>query len=132
MIAITNRISSRDEEVNFAIQKGLDASRSTIIYFKHNDPKDLEEKLIEQERKDKKNPKKAASTRKFLIAEAIYINTGEMCPLQKLVELRKKYKMRFFLDESLSFGVLGKTGQGLVEHLGVDVSSSIWLKKLPN
>lgn len=109
-----------DEEVNFAIQKGLDASRSKVVYFKHNDMKDLETKLMEQEKEDKRNPKKAASTRKFLIAEAIYINTGEMCPLDKLVELRKKYKLRFFLDESLSFGVLGKRGTGLVEHMNVD------------
>lgn len=86
--------------------------------------KDLEEKLVEQEKKDKKNPKKAASTRKFLITEAIYMNTGEMCPLERLVELRKRYKMRYFLDESLSFGVLGATGQGLVEHLNIDVSDT--------
>ena len=45
-----------------------------------------------------------------------------MCPLDKLVELRKKYKLRFFLDESLSFGVLGKRGTGLVEQMNVDVS----------
>ena len=39
-----------DEKVNFAIQKGLDASRSKIIFFKHNDTKDLERLLkIQQE-----------------------------------------------------------------------------------
>lgn len=45
-----------------------------------------------------------------------------MCPLTELVALREKYKLRFFLDESLSFGVLGKNGRGLTEHLNVDVS----------
>lgn len=50
------------------------------------------------------------------------MNTGEMCPLTELVALREKYKLRFFLDESLSFGVLGKNGRGLTEHLNVDVS----------
>ena len=38
----------------FAIQKGLQASRSKIVYFKHNDMADLEEKLKEQEKIDKK------------------------------------------------------------------------------
>ncbi|XP_055703081.1 serine palmitoyltransferase 1 [Phlebotomus papatasi] len=109
-----------DEEVNFAIQKGLDASRSTVIYFRHNDMKDLEDKLIEQSIKDKKNPKKAARTRKFLIAEGIYMNTGEMCPLAELIRLRKAYKVRFFLDESITFGTMGATGRGLTEHLNVD------------
>lgn len=45
---------SSDEKVNFAIQKGLDASRSTIYYYKHNDMKDLERLLIEQQKRDEK------------------------------------------------------------------------------
>uniref|UniRef100_A0A1B0CLP9 Serine palmitoyltransferase 1 n=1 Tax=Lutzomyia longipalpis TaxID=7200 RepID=A0A1B0CLP9_LUTLO len=109
-----------DEAANFAIQKGLDASRCTVIYFRHNDMKDLEEKLIEHTRQAAKNPKKAAKTRKFLIAEGIYMNTGEMCPLADLVALRKRYQLRFFLDESITFGTMGATGRGLTEHLGID------------
>ncbi len=31
-----------DESVNFAVQKGLQISRSTVKYFKHNDMEDLE------------------------------------------------------------------------------------------
>jgi serine palmitoyltransferase len=57
-----------------------------------------------------------------LIAEAIYLNTGEMCPLRELVELRKKYKLRMILDESITFGTLGANGRGLTEHLNVDRS----------
>lgn len=108
-----------DEAVCFAIQKGLDASRSKIVYFKHNDPADLEAKLEEQAKWDRKNSRKAARIRRFLVAEAIYMNTGEMCPLKELVALRSKYKLRMFLDETISFGVLGN-GKGLLEHLGVD------------
>lgn len=126
-LLISRECLCRDAGVNFAIQKGLDASRSTVIYFNHNDASDLERKLIEQETKDKLNPKKAANTRKFLIAEAIYMNSGEMCPLVELVELRKKYKLRFFLDESLTFGVLGEKGKGLVEHLKIDVRKLHWI-----
>lgn len=111
-----------DECVNFAIQKGLDASRSRIVYFKHNDMDDLERLLKVQETADRKNPKKAARTRRFLIAEAIYMNTGEMCPLVELVALREQYKLRLFLDENISFGALGAHGRGLTEHLNVDVS----------
>lgn len=82
--------------------------------------KDLESKLEEQTKADKKNPSKAAKTRKFLVIEGIYMNTGEICPLRELIELRKKYKLRMFLDESISFGCLGK-GKGLTAHLGIDV-----------
>lgn len=108
--------------MNFAIQKGLDASRSTIVFFKHNDVEDLERLLLEQEKRNQKNPKKALKTRRFLVAEGIYMNTGEICPLPDLVALRQKYKLRLFVDESISFGTLGKGGRGVTEHFNVDVS----------
>lgn len=50
------------------------------------------------------------------------MNTGEMCPLPKLVELRQRFKLRLILDESVSFGTVGKNGRGLTELLNVDVS----------
>ena len=109
-----------DECVNFSIQKGMDASRSKIVYFKHNNMRDLEEKLKEQQKADIKNPRKAAKTKRFLVAEGIYMNTGEMCPLRELVELRSKYKLRLFLDESVSFGTIGKNGRGVTEFLNID------------
>ncbi|CAO1415287.1 unnamed protein product [Diamesa hyperborea] len=115
-----NDIIFVDECVNFSIQKGMDASRSKIVYFKHNNMRDLEEKLKEQQKADIKNPKKAAKTKRFLVAEGIYMNTGEMCPLRELVELRSKYKLRLFLDESVSFGTIGKNGRGVTEFLNVD------------
>ena len=38
------------------------------------------------------------------------------------MELKYKYKVRIFIDESASFGVLGHTGRGLTEHFNVPVS----------
>lgn len=113
-----------DECVSFPIQKGLDASRSKISYFKHNDVKDLERLLKEQDAIDRKNPKKASKIRRFIIVEAIYMNTGEMCPLSEIIELRKRYKLRLILDESISFGALGSHGRGITEHLNINVSIS--------
>lgn len=107
--------------MNFAIQKGIDASRSKISYFKHNDVNDLERLLKEQDAIDRKNPKKAAKIRRFIIVEAIYMNTGEICPLSEIIELRKRYKLRLILDESVSFGSLGSHGRGLTEHLNINV-----------
>lgn len=114
-----------DECVNFSIQKGIDASRSKVFYFKHNDVSDLERLLVEQDKIDKKNPKKALKIRRFIIVEAIYINTGEMCPLSKVVELRKRYKLRLILDESVSFGTIGSHGRGITEHLNINVGADI-------
>lgn len=78
--------------------------------------------LREQDAIDRKNLKKASKIRRFIIVEAIYMNTGEMCPLPEIVELRKLYKLRLILDESVSFGSIGSHGRGITEHLNVNVS----------
>ena len=38
------------------------------------------------------------------------------------IELKLKYKFRLILDESWSFGVLGRTGRGITEHQNVDAA----------
>lgn len=42
-----------DKGVNFAIQKGLEASRARVEFFKHNDVEDLERLLKLQQEKDR-------------------------------------------------------------------------------
>ncbi|XP_017790138.1 PREDICTED: serine palmitoyltransferase 1 [Habropoda laboriosa] len=108
-----------DEKVNFAIQKGLDASKANIHYFKHNDVNDLCNLLTKQAKLDEQNPKKAAKIKHFLIVEGIYMNTGNICPLPELVALCRKYKLRIFIDEGISFGTLGKYGKGVTEHFNI-------------
>ncbi|KAI1717071.1 aminotransferase class I and II domain-containing protein [Ditylenchus destructor] len=101
-----------DKGVNFAVQKGLQASRSRIEWFEHNNMGDLERLLEEQAEQDKKNPKKAKLVRRFIVVEGLYAKTADLCPLSKIMELKWKYKVRVFIDESLSFGVIGKMGKG--------------------
>ncbi|XP_041914851.1 serine palmitoyltransferase 1 [Alosa sapidissima] len=110
-----------DEAACFSIQKGLQASRSFIKYFKHNDMEDLERLLKEQEMEDQRNPRKARVTRRFIVVEGLYVNTADVCPLPELVKLKYKYKVRIFLEESVSFGVLGEHGRGVTEHFGVNI-----------
>ncbi|KAH0510096.1 Serine palmitoyltransferase 1 [Microtus ochrogaster] len=75
-----------DSAACFAIQKGLQASRSDIKLFKHNDVADLERLLKEQEIEDEKNPRKARVTRRFIVVEGLYMNTGTICPLPELID----------------------------------------------
>eukprot|EP00126_Sphaerothecum_destruens_P011701 Sdes_comp20948_c0_seq1m18570 len=108
-----------DEAVSLPIQKGILASKSEVKYFNHNNMGDLERLLLQQANLDAKNMKRAKTTRKFLVVEGLYLNTGDICPLDKLVALKNKYKLYFFVEESASFGVLGKTGRGVCEHFGI-------------
>ncbi|ONI33544.1 hypothetical protein PRUPE_1G431600 [Prunus persica] len=106
-----------DEGVHWGIQNGLYLSRSTIVYFKHNDMESLRNTL---EKITVKN-QRAKKLRRYIVVEAVYQNSGQIAPLDEIVKLKEKYRFRVVLDESNSFGVLGKAGRGLTEFCGVPV-----------
>ncbi|CAI9114798.1 OLC1v1015601C1 [Oldenlandia corymbosa var. corymbosa] len=106
-----------DEGVHWGIQNGLQLSRSTIVYFKHNDMESLRKTLekITQENK------RAEKVRRYIVVEAVYQNSGQISPLDEIVRLKEKYRFRVLLDESNSLGVLGSSGRGLTERYKVPV-----------
>lgn len=106
-----------DSGVSFAGQTGLEISRSNTYYFNHNDMEDLERVMQQVDIECSK--KKLPLTRRFILAEGLYAKHGDKCPLPKLVELKKKYKYRLILDESLSFGCLGPRGLGITDYYGI-------------
>ena len=112
-----------DEACYDPILTGLFLSRCKTIYFKHNDMQDLERVLDQVAAQDRKNGTSPRSQRRFIVVEGIYRNVGDICHLNKVVELKDKHHMRIILDESFSFGVLGKTGRGITEHLNVPLNS---------
>jgi len=57
-----------------------------------------------------------------LIVEGIYTKTGNICNLPKFIDIRIKHKIRIFIDESISFGILGNKGCGITEHFNIPVS----------
>ncbi|KAI8976903.1 pyridoxal phosphate-dependent transferase [Pilobolus umbonatus] len=107
-----------DDGVSFAIQKGVQISRSIIRYYKHNDMEDLERVLNDVQHEHVKNKKRL--TRRFIVSEGLSANYGDIAPLDKLVELKKKFKYRLILDESQSIGVLGHRGAGLTDLYNID------------
>ncbi|KAF5935982.1 hypothetical protein HYC85_027111 [Camellia sinensis] len=106
-----------DEGVHWGIQNGLYLSRSTIVYFKHNDMVSLQSTL---EKVTAEN-KRATKLRRYIVVEAVYQNSGQIAPLDEIIRLKEKYHFRVLLDESNSFGVLGSSGRGITEHYGVPI-----------
>lgn len=106
-----------DAAVNYSIRKGLEISRSNVKWFKHGDLDDLERVLKAVANEQAKSGK---LTRRFVVTEGFFETTGDVTDLPRLVELKEKYKIRIILDETWSFGVLGRTGRGLTEAQNVD------------
>ncbi|KAI9868462.1 MAG: serine palmitoyltransferase component [Trichoglossum hirsutum] len=107
-----------DKAVNYAIRKGIQISRSTVRWYEHNDMEDLERVLIKITKEQAKKP----LTRRFIVTEGIFENVGDIVDLPKIIELKLRYKFRLILDETWSFGVLGRSGRGVTEQQNVDAA----------
>lgn len=105
-----------DEAVYEPLMTGVYLSRANVQWFKHNDMEDLERVLNDLQLQDKKLGRKPNAQRRFIVVEGLYKNLGTIAPLDRIVQLKHKYHYRLILDESFSFGTLGKTGRGALEH----------------
>eukprot|EP00980_Cylindrotheca_fusiformis_P014791 scaffold4026_cov117-Cylindrotheca_fusiformis.AAC.26 len=105
-----------DEGIYEPLMTGAYLSRANVHWFKHNDMEDLERVLDGLHKTDKRLGRKTNALRRFIVVEGLYKNLGTIAPLDKIVDLKNKYNYRLILDESFSFGTLGKTGRGALEH----------------
>ncbi|KAI4454537.1 adaptor complex subunit beta family member [Holotrichia oblita] len=104
-----------DDLCNISIVMGMASRKSTNIYFEHNNPHAFQ-KILE------KMNKQYPDAKKILIIEGIYAKDGSICPLKKFIKIAKRYKVRIFIDESISFGTLGKEGRGITEYYQININ----------
>lgn len=80
-------------------------SRARMMRYPHADLAVLERQL-------------AASTarRKLVVSDAVFSMDGDIAPVPELLALCEKYDAWLLLDDAHGFGVLGKTGRGVLEH----------------
>ena len=81
-------------------------SRGKFIRFPHNDMVALENHL-----KNNKTKKK-----KFIVTDGVFSMDGDIANIPELVKLAKKYDAYLYIDDAHGYGVLGKSGQGILEH----------------
>ena len=86
-------------------------SGQRIRPFKHNDPEDLE-----------RNLEFVASEGKggaLIVTEGVFGMRGELGCLPEIAHLKNKFGARLLVDDAHGFGIMGDTGKGTGEHLGV-------------
>lgn len=91
---------------------GARLSGATLRVFPHNELGKLEHLLT--------NIRSRHADARILIAtESVFSMDGDLCPLLQIVQLKERYGALLLLDEAHGFGVLGPTGMGLAEELGL-------------
>ncbi|MBU4267365.1 MAG: pyridoxal phosphate-dependent aminotransferase family protein [Acidobacteria bacterium] len=108
-LAGRNDIIILDRMVHASIMDAVRLSYAHIAKFKHNDMKDLEDKLAHQ----------PADKSKLIIVDGVFSMEGDLSNLPQIVKLAKKYHTRLMVDDAHGVGVMGEKGQGTAEHFGL-------------
>ena len=111
-----------DSLAHNSIIQGCKLSGARRRPFPHNDWKAVDQLLTDLR----------SEYRRVLIAiEGVYSMDGDVAPLPKFVEVKKRHKAFLMVDEAHSIGTLGETGRGIGEHHHVKpMDVDVWMGTL--
>lgn len=98
------------DKLNHAsIVDGALLSRAAFYRYPHRDMDALERMLEE----------KGGQGRRLIVTDGVFSMDGDIAPLERLVQLAKRYDALLMVDDAHGSGVLGPTGRGSAELHGV-------------
>ncbi len=98
-----------DHNLHASLVEGALRSDARMVRFRHNDLDHFERCL--------ENCK--WNERVLVVSEGVFSMEGDIAELQGLTRIAKQSGARIFVDEAHGIGVLGETGAGAAEYLGV-------------
>src|SRR3954467_1861053 len=98
-----------DHNLHASLVEGALRSPARTMRFRHNDM-DHFERCLENCPPD---------DRILVVSEGVFSMEGDIADLRSVMHLAKPYGARVYVDEAHGIGVLGATGAGAAEHLGV-------------
>jgi glycine C-acetyltransferase len=108
-----NDVIVYDSESHACILDGMRLHFGKRFVFQHNDIESLEKQL---QRAIKVAEEKDGGV--LVITEGVFGMAGDQGKLKEIVELKKKYSFRLFVDDAHGFGTMGPTGAGTGEEQG--------------
>jgi glycine C-acetyltransferase len=97
-----------DQFAHASIVDGAILAKSNTVFFRHNNPLDLERKLSRVRGK------------KLVVVEGVYSMDGDVCMLPEIVTVAKRHGARILIDEAHSTFLFGANGRGVAEHFGLE------------
>ncbi len=98
-----------DHNLHASLVEGALRSNARMARFRHNDL-DHFQRCLENCKWDE---------RVLVVSEGVFSMEGDVAALEGIIPMAKQYGARTFVDEAHGIGVLGETGAGAAEHLGV-------------
>jgi 8-amino-7-oxononanoate synthase len=98
-----------DHNLHASLVEGALRSPARTMRFRHNDMEHLERCLENCPPEEKI----------LLVSEGVFSMEGDIADLRGTLRVAKPYGARVYVDEAHGIGVLGPTGAGAAEHLGV-------------
>ena len=106
---LPNCVVFSDEKNHASMIEGIRHSRAEKHIFKHNDWKDLDERLSQVE-----------PGRPIIVAfESVYSMDGDIAPIEEICAVAKKHGALTYLDEVHAVGMYGPRGGGVAEQRGL-------------
>ena len=90
-----------------SIVDGCILSRAKVYRYPHNDTEWLAQRLAQ------------TSGHKLVVTDGVFSMDGELAPLQELARLCRAHDALLVVDDAHGLGVLGRSGGGAVEQLGL-------------
>jgi len=97
-----------DQYAHASIVDGAILAKSKTVFFRHNNPMDLERKLS------------GVRGKKLVAIEGVYSMDGDVCLLPEIVDVAKRHGARILIDEAHSTFLFGANGRGVAEHFGLE------------
>jgi glycine C-acetyltransferase len=110
-----------DSESHACIIDGMRLHFGKRFVYPHNNMESLRKQL---ERATKITEQTGGGI--LVITEGVFGMSGDLGKLDKIVELKKDFNFRLLVDDAHGIGIMGPTGAGTGEHLGVQDGVDIY------
>lgn len=124
-LALISALAGKDAEIfsealnHASLIDGARLARAKLSVFPHRDLATLDQQLSQSNAKDK-----------LVITDSVFSMEGDIAPLRELLALCERHSAWLVIDDAHGFGVLGKDGRGVLEHLALSSPQLIYMGTL--